>query len=153
MPLYSLECDSCDHLDEYLQEVKDTDVEVACENCGRPLTRRDNRAYYADRIAIRGDTCAGCSDMSNYFDDGLGEFVKSRTHRAEIMKKKGLTDYAPDPKIQRHMDEQSYILKQAGGKDPAAVIAARAEGATADKKRKALAIKETISKGRKNLGI
>jgi hypothetical protein len=135
-------------LDEYLQGLKDAETMVDCENCGHGLKRSTDRAYYAERIAIRGDTCAGCDDQSNYYDDGLGEFVKSRTHRKDIMKRKGLTEYAPDPKVQRHLDEQTYIMKSIDKTDPSAVNAARSEGKKADKVRKTRAVADAIKKGR-----
>jgi hypothetical protein len=53
-----------------------------------------DRHWQADLPAIQGDTVAGCVDYSG-FDIGLGEHVRSRTHRNEIMKAKGLVEYTP----------------------------------------------------------
>jgi len=151
MPLYSLECDRCHVLDEHLQEPNDTHLPVECENCGWEMTRFKNRAYYADPIAIQGDTCAGSENYSNYFDDGLDTFVTSRDHRKKIMKERGLTDYQPTAEGAAARAESAYIRKNAPKGDLKALEAARQQSRDLDGKRKKRVIKAATEKARRSL--
>lgn len=147
MPIYTLECPKCKELSEHIMGMRtEHALEVACPVCGDRLNRHDHRAYWADGIRISGDTCSGSVDCSNYFDEGLDSFVTSRTHRRELMKRKGLTEYAPDPDLA----ESRYIRKQAPN-DPEAIKAAREVGRSVDKKRKERAVDANLSKFRDSL--
>jgi len=151
MPLYSLECKECGDLDEHLQGSQDSNLIVLCDMCGAEMTRLGNRAYYADPINIQGDTCAGSENYSNYFDDGLDTFVKSRDHRKQIMKDRGLTEYEPTSEGKAARKESAYIRKNAAPNDTKALEAARQQSRDMDGKRKKRVIKAATEKARRSL--
>ena len=151
MPLYSLECDRCGVLDEHLQGSDDTHTAVECENCGHQMTRFKNRAYYADPIAIQGDTCAGSENFSNYYDDALDMHITSRDHRKRVMKERRLTEYEPTSEGKAARAESAYIRKNAAPNDTKALEAARQQSRDMDGKRKKRVIKAATEKARRSL--
>jgi hypothetical protein len=151
MPLYSLECPRCGDLDEHFMGANDALVEVPCDHCGWMMSRAKDRAYYADIPAIRGDTCAGCDNMSNYYDDGLDTFITSRDHRKRIMEERKLTDYEPTSEGKAARKESAYIRANAPKDDPKALEAARQQSRDMDGKRKKRVIKTAMDKARKSL--
>jgi putative FmdB family regulatory protein len=144
MPIYELECDYCGLRSEHHLGMNDSlDDWLDCPQCTGKICRRHNRIYSVP--TIQGDTVAGgCS--YEYFDDGLGEYVKSKKHRKELMKEKGLTEYNPDPELQKHRDEAMYIRKNSNIKEPGALAAVRKEHKTAADKRRDRIVKKTFSK-------
>jgi hypothetical protein len=122
----------------------DMDELAKCPQCGGEMTRGGNRVFNVPMI--RGDTCSGCQDFSNYYDESLGEYVTGRAHREELMKKKGLCEYAPDPEMKKHRDEARYIRKNAKPDDAVAAAAAKKEYNTAADKRRNKLVNESLNK-------
>ena len=148
MPFYTLICQKCGRVEEVLQGVNDAAVVLQCASCGADITRRENRAYAADMPLIQGDTVAGGCNYDGYFDDGMGLWIKGKRHRAEEMKKRGLTEYSPSSEYAKHRDEAKYIRAHAPKNDKAALNAAREQYKIADEKRKRQAIRSAIQKKR-----
>ena len=148
MPLYSLECPECGDLAEYFQGVDDRFAEVECEKCGAVMTRATDRAYYADRVMIQGDTCAGSCNFSNYYDDGLDMHIESRDHRKRVMKEKGLSEYVPNPDMKAARKEARYILDHSPKGDKTALAAARKQSKDADSARKERVVGAAMDKMR-----
>ncbi len=149
MPLYSLECHVCGDLDEYIIGVPNGTDPIPCEACGAELTRMGNRAYYADRVMIQGDTCAGSCNFSNYYDDALDMHIDSRDHRKRVMEEKGLTEYSPNPEMKAARTEARYILDNSPKGDKTALDAARQQSRDVDGKRKERVIGAAMDKARK----
>ena len=153
MPIFTLICDACRQQSEHIMHYDDHTSEMKCPCCSAPIVRRadgSNRAWMTDgpSMCFQGDTVAGCVNMSNYYDDGLDSFVTGRGHRKELMKAKGLTEYAPDPITQEMTTEIRHIRKNTDfANDPTAVKAAREVGKAADKKRKQRAVRAAIDRG------
>jgi len=151
MPLYTLECPECGVLGQHFMEMKDKYLWVHCDKCGEAMNRDENRAYYADVPQIRGDTCAGSCDMSNYFDDGLDTWVESRDHRSRIMAERGLTDYEPLSDMKKARTEGRYIMDHAPKGDKEALTAARKQSKDVDAVRKKRIIGAAVEKARKGM--
>jgi len=149
MPFYDINCPHCDETDEYRMEPFDKTVE--CSACGEEMNRKENQDYSDTRIGIIGDTCAGCCDFSNYFDDALDMQIDSRDHRKRVMKEKGLTEYVPNPDMAAARKESRYILDHSPKNDKAALVAAKDQSKVADKKRKERVINAAMERTRKVL--
>jgi hypothetical protein len=145
MPLYTLRCE-CSAISEVHQGPHDALEVVCCEVCGKPMTRRTNRAYDMDKILVAGDTVSGGCQVGGYYDEGLGEFISGRSHRREVMKRKGLEEYSPEPETKRMVEEMRYIKAHAPKNDPVALAAAKQVGKDADKDRKRRSIKAAMAK-------
>lgn len=111
---HDLKC-QCGYTSEFILMQDEGDKIVHCERCGRPMTRKTNKVFSVPQI--QGDTVAGGKDYSNYYDPNLQTFIKSKQHRAEVMKAKGLIEYTPDPIRQKSRDEQEYIRRNAAPGD------------------------------------
>ena len=147
MPLYTMRCPTCDQGSEHLMGRDDNRwTEVKCPTCGAALNRSQNRDIQADKPMIAGDTVTRGVNLSGYYDAGLGEWVKSRGHRRELMERKGLEEYSPDPVMQHHRDEAKYITDHAPRGDRSAAAAARKERKTASDKRRNRIVETTLRK-------
>ena len=111
MMIYTFSCPCCSLVREELMEVSEPHV-LKCE-CGTDM----DRYWQADLPAIQGDTCAGCSNQTGY-DESLGIDIRSRQHRKEEMKKRGLEPYVPEPEQKAFRKELAYVHKHGKG-DPA----------------------------------
>ena len=151
MPLYDLNCPHCDETDEYLLGAHEGHVTVECYTCAGPMTRKVNQDYSEKRIAISGDTCSGSCNYSNYYDDALDMHIDSRDHRKEVMKQKGLTEYAPDPAMASARKEARYIIDNSPKGDKVALDAARQQSRDQDSKRKERVISAAMDKAQKTL--
>ena len=140
MPLYSLQCPECREIAEHFMGMDDNSLLVKCPSCGHGLTRELNRHYMSDIPQIQGDTVAGGCNYSGYWDDGLDCYVKSKKHRANEMKKQGLSEYSPDPVMKAHRDEQRYIRNNSKPGDAQAVRAINKEKKAAQTKRREAAV-------------
>lgn len=147
MPIYSLRCPLCNRLDEYILDRNEGWHSVKCTNCLADINRRQHRDYKADAVVVKGDTCSDSCNMSDYYDEGMGEHVRSRTHRRELMKRKGLREYAPDPEMKKHRDEAKRITNSAPPGDKEALAAARRERKTAIDKRRDRNIAASLDEG------
>lgn len=138
MMIYCYVCPACGTYREEMQEINQPHV-LGCE-CGVDM----ERSYWAENKSISGDTCAGCSNQTGY-DESLGIEIRSRQHRQEEMKKRGLEPYTPDPEQKAFRKEMMYSIKH-GKNDPnlgSAMTALKKESARARMKQ---AIKEVNSK-------
>jgi len=132
--LHDLQCPKCEMVSEHLLGKDDRWVEVKCPGCGVKMTRGDNKKYAGMIIHIQGDTVAGGCNY-NYYDENLGCQIGSKQHRADEMKKQGVREYAPDPVIKAHRDEQRYIKKNSNPGDAQAAKAIQVEKKAAQYKR------------------
>jgi hypothetical protein len=149
VPIYTLECDYCCLRSEHILGMNDSlDDRVECPMCGGEMCRRDNRIY--DVPLIQGDTVAGGCSYAGY-DEGLGEYVMSKSHRKELMDKKGLTEYNPDPTMKKHRDEARYIRSHAKRGDTGAVAAIQKEYKTALDTRRNRLIRKSLDESLKKV--
>ena len=136
MPIYGLLCDCCGEASEHIMGSNEMCREMKCPACAEPLTREKNRDPNDWlTIGIQGDTCANCVDYTGY-DEGLEANVRSRTHRKDIMKAKGLSEYVPNKRTSDMLGEMRHIRRNAPPKDPEAIKAMRQVAVDADRKRK-----------------
>ena len=149
MAWYTLECPNCGVVDEYQFDAKLDDKQAKCVECDTTLRTTENRLYGIDKPRIEGETCAG-SCTYEQFDEGLDEYVTSKQHRKELMKRKGLTEYNPDPTMKKHRDEARYIRNRSKTNDPDAHAAIRKEYKTAGDKRRKRLVKESLDKSFKS---
>lgn len=149
MPLYSLFCDECETGSEHFMGMDDNSLLVKCPSCAASLTRSLNRNYAAERIMIKGDTCSGSCDFSNYFDDGLDTYITSRSHRKRVMDERGLTEYEPTSEGKAARAESKYIRAHAPLGDTEALHAARQKSRDMDAARKKRLITEKLEKAQK----
>jgi putative FmdB family regulatory protein len=78
MPLFEYECSDCHaHKDEF-RTVAERNNPPACE-CGAMMKK-----------IISGYRVVG--DLEPYYDDNLEAFVKSKQHRREVMREKGVSE-------------------------------------------------------------
>ena len=78
MPLYEYECAKGHRVEEFAS-ISGRDQVVRCDLCGRPA-----------RFTISAVKSVGLAEERGYYDIGLGEYVKSKTHADEIGKRMGL---------------------------------------------------------------
>lgn len=146
MPSYVGECGSCGKVSEFYFGSGDR-KKCSCPECGSRFDLDGNRRYDLEGLQISGDTCSNSHDFSGY-DEGLGEYVTSRSHRKRIMDEKGLVEYSPDPTMKHHRDEARYIRANAVPGDPSAAAAVRNEHKAAADKRRTRLIDETFKKAK-----
>jgi hypothetical protein len=149
--LYDLECEYCGLISEHSMMSSEIDKRVECPHCGESLCRREHRIY--DVPMIQGDTVAGSCNMSNYFDPGLNEFVRSRTHRKDLMRAQGLEEYSPDPEMRKTRDEVKHIRRNSPPGDPQAKAAIQKEYKTADIKRRTEKVKRGMAERFRKAGV
>ena len=145
--LYDLECD-CGERSEHNLLMDDIDKWVECPSCGGQICRRHHRIYTPPMI--QGDTVAGGYDHSGY-DIGLGEYVKNKAHRKDLMEQKGLDFYSPDPEIKKHRDEVRHIMNNSNPDDAQAVAAIQKEHKTADNKRRSRIVSKSLEGSLKSI--
>lgn len=150
MAWFTLECPDCGTVDEYAFDAREDDKHVGCVSCKRTLRTLENRIYGADIPRIIGETCSNSCSYEG-FDEGLGEYVTSKQHRSELMKRKGLTDYNPDPTMKKHRDEARRIRENSKPGDPEARAAIKKEYKTASDTRRTRLVRESIDKSLKSL--
>lgn len=144
MALYELECDFCGLRSDHMMGMNDSlDNWVECPHCNGQICRRLHRIY--DVPLIQGETVAGGCSYERY-DEGLGEYVTSKKHRQELMDRKGLCEYAPDPEMKKHRDEARYIKARSRKNDPDAVAAVQKEYKTASDKRRIKQVTKSLDK-------
>lgn len=149
---YDLLCKECGLIDEHIMGMNDKDLVVHCSGCGAEMTRRDNFIPTSAPQVI-GITSGNVRNASydGYFDPGLGLWVKSKEHRTEEMKKRGLAEYSLEGKAKAFDEEKKYIRRNSnpGDRESAAAIAKinKAE----DKARRTDSVNAVIDKAFKNL--
>lgn len=150
MAIYELECTYCGLRSDHIMGMNDPlgDM-VDCPHCSAQVCRKNNIVYAVP--IIHGDTVAGAHNFSGYFDEGMGEFVRSSSHRKDLMEKKGLEEYSPDPEMKKHRDEAKYIRSHATINTPGAMDAVRSEHKAANDKRRGKLMKESFDKSFKKM--
>ena len=145
MPFYDLMCPNCAQTSEHSMGMDDNTVLMKCPHCGVGMTRQAHKHYAGMKIQIQGDTVAGGCTY-DYYDDGLDCQITSKQHRQDEMKRQGVQDYAPDPVMQKHRSEQSYIRKNSKPEDAQAARAIRKEKKAAQTKRQQAAVDRAFDK-------
>jgi len=79
MPIYEYACRKCGEITEKYRLVKDRDEAPECEICGG-MTRKI--------LSISRPH----SDLDPYYDDNLESHIKSKQHRKQVMKEKGVSE-------------------------------------------------------------
>jgi hypothetical protein len=111
MPMiYTYICPCCSELREEVQGINEPHV-LKCM-CGMDMDRH----WKSSLPNIAGDTVAAGCDQRGY-DETLGEYIHSRGQRRELMKKKGLEPYTPEPEQKAFRKELLYNTKH-GKNDP-----------------------------------
>ena len=147
---HDLRCSECDHITELFLTKDEGHKIVFCDGCNAEMTRWTHKQHTA--INIQGETTPrGCS--YNYFDENLGEQVRNKQHRKDLMKQKGLTEYSPDPDMKKHRVEARYIANQANGSDPEAKAAIRREYKTASDTRRNRNLEKSLSDSFEKIGL
>lgn len=97
MPTYPYECLSCKHEFDIIKSVASIDDKEACPSCHGEDTKR-----YISRTHFYG-----ASDWDSSYNYGLGCVTKSRTHRNQIIKQRGLIEVGSEncEKISASMDK------------------------------------------------
>ena len=85
MPLYTRECMRCEVRFDVLRNMGKRDEPVPCKTC-KGETRRG--------VALIASTPSGWGDStwSGRFDKGLGITLRSKAHRDQVMKERGLVE-------------------------------------------------------------
>jgi len=78
MPLYDYECPKCGVVADVYAKMDER--EQACPHCATLMRRLVSTRYSVVR------------DMAPHYDDNLQSWVKSKQHRAELMRRKGLVE-------------------------------------------------------------
>jgi putative FmdB family regulatory protein len=129
--LYDFICESCNIIFEVQQGMKE-DHEYDCEKCKAPARR-----VYSP-ITFSVDTC------SDYYDDGLGCYIKNKDHRKEVMREQNVTEYNPDSIASKMKKDLKDI--DADAKPEEAGAAKQQVRKEASTKRKRSQIRSTIKK-------
>lgn len=134
MAFYTMEC-GCGCMAEYEMSPSGP-LTCGCQQCGAELDVRRNRVWQIDgpSMSFSGLPTTGAV-FDGYYDESLETYVKSKQHRQDVMDRRGLSEFEPDPEMKRHRDEAKYIKSQAPKGDPGAAAAARREHKTASEKR------------------
>ena len=152
MALFTLSCDGCGFIDEYIFDAREENKQCPCVECGDTLSTKTHRLYLCDIPQITGDTVSKGMNW-NYYDESLGEHITSKQQRADVMKKKGLTEYDPDPAMKAHRDEARYIRERSAPSDADARAAIRKEYKTAIDTRRERNLRTSLDGSFKKLGL
>jgi putative FmdB family regulatory protein len=88
MPLYTAQCKTCNQETDYYSSVANRDTTPQCQ-CGGE-TKKIISTY-----RVHGD-------MEPYLDENLDTYIKSKQHRQQVMREKGVTEgYGKGWDIQR----------------------------------------------------
>lgn len=94
MPIYEYNCEKCDKGFDVTKMMKDSTRPESCPDCGNP----------ADRVFSCKVEFLGTKIEDAEFNHGLGCVTKSKRHREELAKRKGVIEIGnecPD-KIDKH---------------------------------------------------
>ncbi len=99
--VYEYQCSKCTHRFDVTKSVKDIDVTETCPQCGDFAERKfvPSKVYFS-----------GTEVRDAEYNPGLGAVVKSKRHREELAKRKGLVEIGNDFKssesIHKKFDEE-----------------------------------------------
>ena len=97
MPLYEFECPACQNIDTYLKKVGDFDQD--CPECGQAM----------NKLISKVNVNVGPVPVTGYYDDTLQTFIRTKTHREEVMRKQGVTEFGATPKISQEEQDREKI--------------------------------------------
>lgn len=83
MPLYDYEC-KCGEVGEYITPMNKNQT---CPACGREMKR-----LMHSRFGIK------CGVIDTYYDEGLGRYITSDTHKKQVMREMEVTPKGDTPK-------------------------------------------------------
>lgn len=86
MPLYPYECPKCGQAEDIITPVN---FMASCKKCGTVMKRKFHAQFGINR---------GPVPAAGYFDDNLGCFIRTNTHRKEVMKEQGVSE-KPSKKV------------------------------------------------------
>lgn len=130
MPFYTFECPACKKINDFERKIANRNDPLACE-CGCYM----DRVFTAPNIG--GDLpCTGWRRDVVGYDPGLDEVILSESHRKEVMKRKGLREYEPDPEQAKIREEKRYVKKHADGNEAAGEIAKLSKEASGKRRKK-----------------
>ena len=142
--LYDLKCE-CGETTEYLMGMNEIDLLVECPFCTKMISRKYHRVMNAPKLS--GVHCAGYGGTPlDYYDETLEAYITDPNQKKDLMKKRGLTEYNPDPTMKRHRDEAKYIRASSAKGDLQASEAIRKEYKTAENKRRDRLVKASLEK-------
>ena len=79
MPLYEFTC-TCGHVEDEFRPMADRNLAKTCGACGLTMERVIT-AYRA------------IGDVAPYYDENLESWVKSKQHRKQVMREKGVSEH------------------------------------------------------------
>lgn len=88
MPIYEFECPNCTNMDEFVKKTGDF-VQI-CPVCGLRM----------DKLISRVNINVGPVPIMGYYDDNLQMYIRSNTHRKQVMREQGVTEFGATPKLQ-----------------------------------------------------
>ena len=97
--VYAYRCSTCGHEFDVIKRASDYDKEEACERCTSPAIRE----FVPQKLHL-----VHTKVQEAEYNPGLGCVTKSRQHRAEICKEKGLEEIGNEnpEKIHKHFDSR-----------------------------------------------
>lgn len=104
MPTYDYSCPNCSKPFSSVKGIKDYDRDPSshCDHCGHVCGASDRDFSHCKFVF------SGTAVTSAEYNPGLGKVVKSKYHKSEIMKQKGLieigNDFGSGEKMQTHYD-------------------------------------------------
>ena len=85
MPYYDYECSKCEQTTEIDKSISAYDREEQCQQCNEPMKRLISAGYFLYEKVEEAQ-----------FNPGLGQVVRNRKHKNEILRKNGLIECGND---------------------------------------------------------
>lgn len=116
MARYDFACYDCQVVVRDVIQGMNEKHEINCPECGRAI----GQVFYPPQFHLN-------KSVSDYYDEGLGMYVPSKSFREDTMKAKGLTEYNPNPRMKKAREEAAYLRGQGpGGNAEAAKVTSQA---------------------------
>lgn len=112
MPIYDYRCHSCGQHFETIKGIKAYDVDPSsdCTHCGARCGSSD-RYFGFCSISFTGTAVVDAE-----YNPGLGQVVKNKYHKTEIMKQKSLVevgnDFGSGEKMQTHFENTRHEARE-----------------------------------------
>ncbi|MBW2621263.1 MAG: zinc ribbon domain-containing protein [Deltaproteobacteria bacterium] len=87
MPIYEFEC-ACGHNADFIKKMGDF-VQI-CPKCGQNM----------NKLISTANINVGPVSITGYYDDNLQTYIRSNTHREQVMREQGVTEFGATPKLQ-----------------------------------------------------